>query len=611
MSSGLTFVVEEDSGLSLQQQIREHLVRAIASGTLEPGTRAPSTRSLAKRIGVARNTVILAYQQLVADGYLTGKERSGLYVCEDLTEVASQHLRKEPIAEPRSATTWRAQMKRRSRVDWSRRVPPEWALYPYPFLEGCLDAELSSVSEWRDAVRAAMSLREFSEWSMDFSESDDTKLIEEIRTKILPRRGVQAQPDEILITEGWKQALDLVTQLFIDRDSRVAVEDPGLAELRELLRLQGARLLAQPVDLNGIQVDAALNGLAVVFVTPTRQAPTGADMSKERRKALLAKVEEEDSLVVELDFVTSGFVERRQAALKAADVHERVIYVSDLCEVFGPGLRLGFVVAPAPVIRELRKVRSLLAGPAPRAAQRIGALLMALGHYDTASNRVRKAISERLTALRDGLNYYLPDLVLIDPHLSGSSIWVNGPPGLDARRLTDEAATRGILIEPASRFYADPADGASAFRMGVSGVPLDKIREGVASLAKVVRELSDPALDRLDPAHPTWLTGEDIADNLRGAMLLCRTVYGDPYSVEVRADGTLIGKAGYAHEGEWWVEDDRWCRRWNAWSYGETARYYTVVQGDQIKWYKDDFVLFNRGVLAADARQHFATDLDA
>jgi GntR family transcriptional regulator/MocR family aminotransferase len=88
---------------------------------------------------------------------------------------------------------------------------------------------------------------------------------------------------------------------------------------------------------------------------------------------------------------------------------------------------------------------------------------------------------------------------------------------------------------------------------------------------------------------------------LNGATLLCRTVYGDPYSVEVRPDGTLIGKAGYAHEdcdeGEWWVEDDRWCRRWNVWSYGETARYYTVLEGDQIKWYKDDLVLFNRGVL--------------
>jgi len=227
--------------------------------------------------------------------------------------------------------------------------------------------------------------------------------------------------------------------------------------------------------------------------------------------------------------------------------------------------------------------------------------LMALGHYDAASNRVRRAIGERLTALRDALNYHLPHLVLIDPQLSGASIWVTGPPGLDARSLAREAAKRGLLIEPATRFYAREGEGVSAFRMGVSGVPVERIRPGVAVLAQVMRDLGDPALDRLDAARSSWLSGAHIERVLSGATLLCRTVYGDPYSVEVRPDGTLIGKAGYAHEdcdeGEWWVEDDRWCRRWKVWSYGETARYFTVVEGDQIKWYKDDLALFNRGVL--------------
>lgn len=404
-----------------------------------------------------------------------------------------------------------------------------------------------------------------------------------------------------MITEGWKQALDLVTQLFVDASSRVAVEDPGLPELRELLRLQDADVLAQPIDGEGLIVDSALSGRSVVFVTPTRQAPTGTHMSGSRRKALLRKAEAEDALVVEIDFVTSGFGEKRMPALKATDTHERVVYISDLCEVFGPGLRLGFLVAPAAVVREMRKVRSLLAGPAPRAAQRIGALLMALGHYDAASNRVRRAISERLTALRDALNYHLPHLVLIDPQLSGASIWVTGPRGLDARLLASEAAARGLLIEPATRFYAREGDGVSAFRMGVSGVPVERIRAGVAVLAQVMREIGDPALDRLDVSRS--LSGDEIKEVMSGATLLCRTVYGDPYSVEVHPDGKLIGKAGYAHEdcdeGEWWVEDDRWCRRWNVWSYSETARYFTVVEGDQIKWYKDDLVLFNRGVLVA------------
>ncbi len=130
---------------------------------------------------------------------------------------------------------------------------------------------------------------------------------------------------------------------------------------------------------------------------------------------------------------------------------------------------------------------------------------------------------------------------------------------------------------------------------------------GVAALAEVIHELTDPGLDRLDGAKHTWLSADDIRTQMSGSLLLCRTAYGDPYSVDVRADGTLVGKAGYAHEdcdeGEWWIDGDHWCRRWNSWSYGETARFLTVIENDQIRWYKDDLVLFNRGVIVRAAER--------
>jgi GntR family transcriptional regulator/MocR family aminotransferase len=265
------------------------------------------------------------------------------------------------------------------------------------------------------------------------------------------------------------------------------------------------------------------------------------------------------------------------------------------------------IVAPAEVIRELRKVRSLVAGPAPRSAQRTGALMISLGHHDAAAAKVRRAIRERLTALRDALNYYLPRLVLIDPKLSGSSIWVTGPPGLKASLLAKEAASRGVLIEPASRFFQHEGDGANAFRMGVASIPADRIRAGVAALADVIHELTDPSLDRLNVAKRTWLSSDEIEVQMRGSLLLCRTAYGDPYSVDVRPDGTLIGKAGYAHEdcdeGEWWIEGEHWCRRWKIRSYGETACFLTVIEGDQVRWYKDDLILFNRGVIVRPAER--------
>lgn len=596
-----TLFVDGESAVPLQQQIRERLIHAIATGLIEPGGKAPSSRGLAKRLGVSRNTVLIVYQQLTAEGYLVAKERSGLYVAEDLAEIASRHVAKVQGGDDEPAPVWRAFMKRRSRIDWSRRIPPDWSLYPYPFLEGCFDRDLSFMAEWRDATRAALAAHEFSAWSMDFCEGDDAKLVHEVRTKILPRRGIEAREDEILITEGWKQGLDLIVQLFVDAKSRVAIEDPGLPEIRELLRLQRAEVHAQPVDKEGLVVDDRLHRRELVIVTPGRHVPTGVAMSRARQKLLLKKAAEHDGLIVEIDASSSGPGENQAPALKAHDSAGRVLYAANLCEAFGPGLRLGVIVAPAEVVRELRKVRSLVAGPAPRSSQRIGALMISLGHHDATAARVKRAISERLTALRDALNYYLPRLVLIDPKLSGTSIWVTGPPGLKASLLAKEAAKRGVLIEPASRFFHHDEGGANAFRMGVSSIPTDRIRAGVAALADVIHELTDRGLDRLDSAKKTWLSADEIEAQMSGSLLLCRTAYGDPYSVDVRADGTLVGKAGYAHEdcdeGVWWIEGEHWCRRWNSWSYGETARFLTVIESDQIRWYKDDLILFNRGVI--------------
>ena len=596
-----TFSIDPESGTPLQQQIRERLIHAIATGILEPGCKAPSSRGLAQRLGVSRNTVLIVYQQLVAEGYLVAKERSGLFITEGLVELASSTAASPPSAEEHASPSWRTLMKRRTRTDWSQRVPPDWGLYPYPFLEGCFDRELSFISEWRDASRAAFAAHEFPAWSTDFSESDDPRLIHEVRTKILPRRGIDAREDELLITEGWKQGLDLVAQLFVDARSRIAVEEPGLPEVREVLRRQRAGVIAQPIDPDGIIVDGRLEGCNMMVVTPRRHAPTGVAMSRARQNALLRKAAATNSLVIEIDASGGGPSDQQTPALKALGAADRVLHISNLCEVFGPGLRLGVIVAPAEVIRELRKLRSLVAGSAPRAAQRIGALLMSLGHHDATATKVRRTISKRLTGLRDALNYYLPRLVLIAPKLSGTSIWVEGPPGLKASLLAKEAAKRGVLIEPAARFFQNEAGGDNAFRMGVSSIPLERIRAGVATLAKVIHELTDPSLDRLDLSARLWLNASDLAEKLSGATLLCRTAYGDPYSVEVLPNGRLSGKAGYANEdcdeGNWWIEDDHWCRRWNNWSYSETARFLTVIDGDQIRWYKDDLILFNRGII--------------
>ncbi|WP_304166894.1 PLP-dependent aminotransferase family protein [Phenylobacterium aquaticum] len=612
--AAVVFYLDPASPQTLQSQLRQRIIDAIVSASLEPGVRMPSSRRLSRDLDIARNTVTLVYQQLVADGYLSGRERSGVFVSDALFEAVrpGRDRASRPVS---PSAPWRARLQAVVRVDVEGRPPPSWELNPYPFLDGAYDASLSPGAEWRDAVRSTLQAQEFAEWSQDGGEADDPRLIHEIRTKVLPRRGLQATSEEVLVVGGRREAFSLLARALVGRGAPVAVEEPGPPDLTHLLRLQGADIIAVPVDAQGMVVDERLGAADLVFVTPACQLPTGARLSSIRCKALLDRAEQSDLLVVEYDLAASGgFADQAAPALRSMDRGGRVIYVADLCDVLSPGLGLGFIVGDADLIRELRRLRTLVSGPAPRAAQRTAAFFLSLGHYDAILGRQHRTLHERLNALRDALNYHLPQLVAIDPRANGSAIWVEGPPDLSARQLANEAAKRGVLIEPADRFYSTAARAENCFRMGVTGIPRARIREGVAVLAQVVQSLTQPRLDRLDPARPTWLAGGDLQALIAGAKLLCRTAYGDPYEVDVLPDGRLVGKAGYAHEdcdvGAWWMEGDYWCRRWTEWSYGETARFLTVVEGDQIRWYRDDHLLFNRGIIKPLAALSDTTEVE-
>jgi GntR family transcriptional regulator/MocR family aminotransferase len=597
------FYLDPESPESLQTQLRQSIINAILIGSLEPGSRLPSSRRLAESLGVARNTVSLAVQQLISDGYLVGRERSGVFIGDALLDVVrpGEARGERAVAGPLAS---RAKTKSLAPVEVETRAPPSWDLNPFPFLDGYYDASLTPRAEWRDAVRASMTFNELMDWSMDAGETDDPRLVHELRTKALPRRGVVARPEEVLVTTGARDALALICRTFVGRGARVAIEEPGLPDLRRLLRLEGAQLVLQPVDGEGLVVDARLDEAKLVFVTPGRQFPTGARLSQARRAALLETARDRDQLVVEYDLPASGgFADHAAPALYSMDARGRVIYAADLCEILTPGLRIGVIVAEAELIRELRKVRTITSGPAPRAAQRMASFFLSLGHYDAMLTRQHRVLRERLSALRDALNYRLPHLVAIDPHANGTAMWVEGPPELGARQLANEAAKRGVLIEPSDRFFAGSSKAANCFRMGVTGVPAERIPEGVGILAEVLRSLDEPFVDRLDLKAPSWLSGDELWACMSGSKLLCRTAYGDPYEVDVREDGALVGRAGYAHEdcdtGRWWVEGDYWCRQWSSWAYGETARFLTVIEGAEIKWYRSDLVLFNRGVITA------------
>jgi GntR family transcriptional regulator/MocR family aminotransferase len=600
--SFLSLRISAGTNLGLQRQIRQQLIDAITGGIFAPGQRLPSSRDLARQLGVARNTVVLACQQLIAEGHLISRERSGLYVNEEMIKgLAFSQLATKPPDELKSGSQWSVRIKAPVVETDAYRCPPDWQKFPFPFFEGRFERSLYPIAEWREATRLALGLRQVQQWSSDGGDIDDPVLIREICEKVLPRRGIHARPDQVLLTSGTQETLHLLTELLVVPGVKVGVEEPGNLVLAPLLQRRGAAVKHLQVDTDGLLVSSSLSDCEIVYVTPSHQRPTGATLSVERRLALLQMAHRDDFLLIEDDFeCETNYLDDAYPALRSLPGGERAIYVADLSRVLAPGLRLGFLVAAPQIVQEARALRALIARQPPLGLQRAAALFFSLGHYDKTMLRLGRIFRERMIALRDALNHYLPQAIAIAPMRGGTTFWVRGPEGMDARDLARAAEARGVLIEPVGHYYANKSAPPNIFRLSVTGITVDKIRPGMVTLSNLIHEMSAGEHLRLDPRQTKILSQSELRKIIPGATLLYKTVYGDPCTIELRRNGEMIGRAGYANEdqdrGRWWIEDGKWCRQWQHWAYGEASKYRTQIKGDRIHWFNEQGRLVDSAV---------------
>jgi GntR family transcriptional regulator/MocR family aminotransferase len=479
----LLFARISGEGRSLQSRIRQMITGAILDGHLPSGAAIPSSRALATALDVARNTVVLAYQQLVAEGFLEPRPRSGFVVAPRVAIPPSR-----PVLPNGSTVAWQRRLIATPSAQRNITKPEDWQKRRYPFLYGQYDPALFPRAEWRDCVRQAMSVLEVRDWAKDLIDGDDPELIEQLRTRVLPRRGIWAGADEIVITLGAQQALYLLSSLLVGPDTTVGIENPGYPDARNILALRTSRLRPLPVDQHGLVVDDRLAGCDLVLLTPGHQCPTTVTMPHHRREALLADASAGDRIIVEDDYDTvDGLADEPVPALKSMDKDGRVIHVGSLSKTLAPGLRLGFVVAPAPVIREARALRRLMLRHPPANNQRALALFLAHGHHETVLRRMRKAFAERARVLDESLRRHLPRLRWTMRPGSGGA-WVEGPNDLDATRLAERAQEHGLLIEPGLPFFADAEPPRHYFRLGVGSIPMERIQPGVQLLGRLMRE---------------------------------------------------------------------------------------------------------------------------
>ena len=345
-----------------------------------------------------------------------------------------------------------------------------------------------------------LSVLDIREWAPDQITRDDEALVQQIRTRVLPRRGVWAGNDELIVTVGAQHALYMVADLLMREGTRVAIEDPGYPDARNIFasRTLGSWCRCRWTS-GGLPVDERLRDFDYVYTTPSHQCPTGVTMPLERREALLALAAESNLVIIEDDFESENrFGGDPIPALKSLDRHDRVIYVGSLSKSLAPGLRIGYIVAAPALIEELRALRRLMLRHPSAFIQRAFALYLSLGHYDAQLRRLAMAQRSRGEAVLAALARHAPGCTVV-PVAGGGSFWVQLPAGIDATELARHAAAQGVLIEPGDVFFAaEPAPGGY-IRLGYQSIPVEAIEPGIRALAQV--------LAAMPPAHGSGSTG--------------------------------------------------------------------------------------------------------
>lgn len=481
-----------DRQRGLQEQVRESLIDAILCGIFPADAPLPSCRALAAQLNVSRNTTALVFEGLVNEGYLISRPRSGYYLHPDYHAAQSVAAVREPESPApecvKNAPRWGERLKMQPSQQESILKPAGWMHYRYPFIYGQPDTQRFPLTTWRAAANWLHGGVRDPAWVVDHIDQDVPMLIEQIRTRVLPKRGIVAAPDEILITLGSQNALYLLTRLLMSRQTRIAVENPGFREAINTFLLSDTTIVPHPVDEEGLVLSDA--PCDYYYVTPGHQVPTGVTMSRARRTQLLAHATRHDAVIIEDDYDSeSNFMQNPLPALKASDRSGRVIYISSLSKALSPGLRLGFMVADPDLIDEARALRRLIYRHPPANIQYQMAHFLAQGYYETHLRRYHEDSARRWETLAAALRTSLPECTLMAGSEHANAFWLRTPPSVNTQQLTWRAAHAGVLIEPGARHFLDAAPPDSFFRMGFHAINPDAIAPGVEVLQRQLQQL--------------------------------------------------------------------------------------------------------------------------
>jgi 2-aminoadipate transaminase len=477
--------LDRDGLTPIYLQIRNQLREMILDGTLSEGSRLPPERKMATALRVNRSTVVNAYRELAADGLVEGHVGRGTIICRPPLS---------PSPQPSDLLT---------------AYPLAWNEYFVPRTEGGRDPllrDLMALLARADTISFAAGVPAPELYPLDDFRQTMTHVLSSTGQALLQpcpvegyyplrqtiarrmaRRGGDVRAENILIVTGSQQGLDLIARAFLRAGDEVVVEAPSYLGALQIFSAAGTRLLGVPLDEDGMRLDVLENTLIryrpkLIYTLPTFQNPSGCTMTPRRRLRLLELARRHRVPIVEDDpYGELYYTSQAPSPLLALDQEGYVIYLSTFSKILFPGLRLGWVAAPRPVIERLSQIKqladlhcsTLIQGAVHEFCQR--------GALDRHLDRVRDLYRQRRDAMLAALAEYAPTGLEGDEPQGGFNLWCRLPPGLKARQLMAEAARQRVALVPGEVFYPD-GGGQEEMRLNFSCPPVAQIEEGIRRL---------------------------------------------------------------------------------------------------------------------------------
>jgi GntR family transcriptional regulator / MocR family aminotransferase len=472
--TGMDFHINLQGRRNLSGEIYRQLRQAIVDGRLRPGALLPPTRHLAERLSVARMTVTVAYDRLVAEGFVLSRVGAGTFVSD---EAGRHHLSAAPksdgVLQPRSV--------------WNAIELPTVFASPaaYDFRTGLPEAAWFPHRVWRRLLGRSMRVPEVAGGVYQDS-AGLPQLRAAIANHIAISRGVNAGSDEVIVTNGTQQALDLITRVLLAPGDAIAVEDPGYQPPRRLFTSCGIRVVGVAVDEERLVVDALPRRVRAVYVTPSHQYPLGVPMSLRRRQALLAWAERQRAAIIEDDYDSEfRFTGRPLEALQSLDVGGRVLYVGSFSKTLLPTLRVGFIVSPPSLHPALRRAKFVSDWHTSSLVQAALAQFIETGAYARHIRRVNGRYRERHALITRILSRDFADHLELVPSSTGLHVTAF------ARRLSTQqldavqarAAERDVAVRVLSRLFVGKPTRAGLV-LGYGAIDVTDIPEGLRRLRR-------------------------------------------------------------------------------------------------------------------------------